>query len=130
MPSPTESTCPTSETSASWPKFLICSLRIEEISAARMSISRPLSSHESVELGAERTVDHADTDQGCLERISRQPKTSARRVYRALWGRSPEICADWAPPLAPISHRLRPHVEFARAHARQYRVHSASVVSF
>jgi hypothetical protein len=33
----------TSETSASWPKFLIWSLRIAEISAALMSISRPLS---------------------------------------------------------------------------------------
>jgi hypothetical protein len=31
-------------TSASWPKFLIWSLRIAEISAARMSISLPLSS--------------------------------------------------------------------------------------
>ena len=33
----------TSETSASLPKFLIWSFRIAEISAARMSISRPLS---------------------------------------------------------------------------------------
>src|SRR6059058_4728415 len=33
MPSPTESTWPTSLTSASWPKFLIWSLRIAEISA-------------------------------------------------------------------------------------------------
>ena len=32
------------DTSASWPKFLICSFRIAEISAARMSIRRPLSS--------------------------------------------------------------------------------------
>ena len=44
IPSPTDNTCPTSETSASWPKFLIWSLRIAEISAARMSISLPLSS--------------------------------------------------------------------------------------
>ena len=43
MPSPTERTWPTSETSASWPKFLICSFRMAEISAARISISRPLS---------------------------------------------------------------------------------------
>ena len=44
MPSPTDSTWPTSETSASWPKFLICSFRMAEISAARISISGPLSS--------------------------------------------------------------------------------------
>src|SRR3954454_19666338 len=42
MPSPTDSTCPTSVTSASVPKFLICSLRIAEISGARISISGPL----------------------------------------------------------------------------------------
>src|ERR1700737_3711462 len=61
MPSPTDSTCPTSETSASWPKFLICFFRMSEISAARMSISRNLfhSVLERIELGAERTVDHA-----------------------------------------------------------------------
>src|SRR5262249_15639256 len=38
MPSPTDSTWPISETSASLPKFLIWSLRIEEISAARISM--------------------------------------------------------------------------------------------
>src|SRR5690242_11187392 len=41
MPSPTDRTCPTSVTSASVPKFLICSLRIAEISAARMSMIGP-----------------------------------------------------------------------------------------
>src|SRR6202023_3022354 len=60
MPSPTDSTCPTSETSASWPKFLIWSLRIAEISAARMSTTflfhRVL---DRIEFGAKRTIHHA-----------------------------------------------------------------------
>ena len=38
MPSPTESTWPVSETSASVSKLAICFLRISEISAGRMSI--------------------------------------------------------------------------------------------
>ncbi len=38
MPSPTDSTWPTSETSASSPKLAIWVLRMAEISAARMSI--------------------------------------------------------------------------------------------
>src|SRR3954451_19160330 len=41
MPSPTDSTWPTSVTSASAPKFWICCLRIAEISAARISIGKP-----------------------------------------------------------------------------------------
>ena len=44
MPSPTDSTRPTSATSASVPKLAICSLRMAEISAARISIRQPLSS--------------------------------------------------------------------------------------
>ena len=43
MPSPTDSTWPTSETSASWPKFAICDLRMAEISAARISMGLTLS---------------------------------------------------------------------------------------
>src|ERR1051325_170944 len=42
MPSPTDSTWPTSATSASLPKLAICCFRIAEISAARISISVPL----------------------------------------------------------------------------------------
>ena len=38
IPSPTDNTRPTSATSASWPKFLIWSLRIAEISAAWIPI--------------------------------------------------------------------------------------------
>src|SRR5712691_11671751 len=60
MPSPTDSTWPTSDTSASWPKFLICSFRIAEISAARMSIRRLFHRvFDRIELGAERAIDHA-----------------------------------------------------------------------
>src|SRR6188768_1821496 len=64
MPSPTDSTWPTSETSASWPKFLICSLRIAEISAARISISANLyhRSADRIELGLERGVDETRAD--------------------------------------------------------------------
>src|SRR6516164_9788746 len=61
MPSPTDSTWPTSETSASWPKFLICSLRMAEISAARISILSSLFHRvlDGIEFGAERGIDHA-----------------------------------------------------------------------
>src|SRR6056297_4340931 len=61
MPSPTERTRPTSETSASWPKFLICSLRIAEISAAWMVMSPDLSHGvlEARELRADRSVDQS-----------------------------------------------------------------------
>src|SRR3954463_2263595 len=59
MPSPTESTVPTSETSASAEKFAIWSRMTREISAARMSIV-VLAFHrlsESVEFGADGSVD-------------------------------------------------------------------------
>src|SRR3954452_5487300 len=59
MPSPTESTVPTSETSASGEKFAIWSRMTREISAARMSIV-VLAFHrlsESVEFGADGSVD-------------------------------------------------------------------------
>src|SRR6185369_16212390 len=58
MPSPTDRTVPTSETSASAEKFAIWSRMTREISAARMSIQ--LAFHrlsESVEFGADRGVD-------------------------------------------------------------------------
>src|SRR5689334_6619232 len=58
MPSPTDSTVPTSETSASASKFAIWSRMTREISAARISIQ--LAFHrlsESVEFGADRCVD-------------------------------------------------------------------------
>src|SRR3954468_19225842 len=67
MPSPTDSTVPTSETSASVPKPAIWSRMTLEISAARMSILSPSrrrlrrhafhSRSESVEFGADRAVD-------------------------------------------------------------------------
>src|SRR4051812_48297321 len=59
MPSPTDSTVPTSETSASASKFAIWSRMTREISAARMSIVY-LAFHrgsEPVEFGADRGVD-------------------------------------------------------------------------
>src|SRR5476649_1788448 len=64
MPSPIESTCPTSATSASAPKLAICCLRIAEISAARISIylspfHRKL---QPVQLAAQRCIDHARSD--------------------------------------------------------------------
>jgi hypothetical protein len=43
MPSPTDSTCPTSATSASVPKLAISCFRMEEISAGLISINRSLS---------------------------------------------------------------------------------------
>ena len=61
MPSPTDSTVPTSETSASASKFAIWSRMTREISAARISMVC-LAFHrgcESVEFGADRGVDHA-----------------------------------------------------------------------
>src|SRR4051812_50019400 len=72
MPSPTDSTVPTSETSASVPKLAIWSRMTLEISAARMSILSPSrrrlrrhafhSRSESVEFGADRAVDLARAD--------------------------------------------------------------------
>src|SRR5438309_5027958 len=59
MPSPTDSTVPTSETCASASKFAIWSRMTREISAARMSIVQ-LAFHrrcETVEFGADRGVD-------------------------------------------------------------------------
>src|ERR1700676_2181685 len=61
IPSPTESTWPTSATSASVPKSAICCFRMAEISAARISMtSNPL--HRKLQtrkLALERCVDHA-----------------------------------------------------------------------
>src|SRR5579875_3041516 len=61
MPSPTERTCPTSVSSASFPKLAISFFRIAEISAGRISISADLfhACAERIELGAERAVDYA-----------------------------------------------------------------------
>src|SRR5690242_19961172 len=72
MPSPTERTVPTSETSASVPKLAIWSRMTLEISAARMSIfslsSKPFRASalhcvsEIVQFGADRAVDHLRAD--------------------------------------------------------------------
>src|SRR5258708_33641142 len=64
MPSPTESTWPTSATSASVPKSAICCFRMAEISAARISMtSNPLHRKlQARELALERCVDHARAD--------------------------------------------------------------------
>src|SRR3954452_14750879 len=73
MPSPTDSTLPTSLTSASLPKLAIWSLMTLEISAARMSISSlshdgdvsPSALHhlrEGIEPAADRAVDPLGAD--------------------------------------------------------------------
>src|ERR1700739_1958879 len=64
MPSPTDSTWPMSETSASSPKLAICDFRIAEISAARMSmVLRSLQGElQSVELGLQRGVEETRPD--------------------------------------------------------------------
>src|ERR1043165_1368937 len=64
MPSPTDSTEPTSETSASSPKLAIWDLRMAEISAARMSIFlRSLQGEfQGVELRLQRSVEQTGTD--------------------------------------------------------------------
>src|SRR6185437_10506444 len=78
MPSPTDSTCPTSATSASLPKLAICCFRIAEISAARISIVAPLpmssadaakGQPQPLQLAAQRPVDHprADLDRHAAE---------------------------------------------------------------
>src|SRR5258708_11258550 len=63
MPSPTESTWPTSVASASASKFRISRLRIAEISEGWISISVAFhSGTQTVELGAQGRVDHARAD--------------------------------------------------------------------
>src|SRR5262249_6996347 len=64
MPSPTDRTEPTSETSASSPKLAICDFRMAEISAARMSIFlRSLQGElQGIELRAERSVEQSGAD--------------------------------------------------------------------
>src|SRR6185369_8517519 len=64
MPSPTDSTEPTSETSASSPKLAICDLRMAEISAARMSIVlRSLQGElQGIELRTKRSIEESGAD--------------------------------------------------------------------
>src|SRR5882757_6852558 len=64
MPSPTDSTWPTSETSACSPKLAIWDLRMAEISAARMSmVLRSLQGElEGVEPRLQRGVEQAGAD--------------------------------------------------------------------
>src|SRR4051794_23562695 len=64
MPSPIDSTWPTSATSASLPKLAICCFRIAEISAARISIKAPSASAlhgklQPLQLASDGPVDHA-----------------------------------------------------------------------
>src|SRR5579862_1670322 len=74
MPSPTESTCPTSATSASVPKSAICCFRMAEISAARISMtSNPLHRKlQARELALDRCIDHARAD------LDHEPADQAR----------------------------------------------------
>src|SRR6185312_6036482 len=64
MPSPTDSTWPTSATSASAPKLAICCLRMVEISAALISIRlSPLHRKlQPLQLAAHGCIDHARPD--------------------------------------------------------------------
>src|SRR6185369_14843783 len=64
MPSPTDNTEPTSETSASSPKLAIWDLRMAEISAARISMGlRSLQGEfQGVELRLQRSIEQAGTD--------------------------------------------------------------------
>src|SRR5260370_37486412 len=67
MPSPIDSTWPTSATSASLPKLAICCLRIAEISAGRISMNTPSGDilHrelQPLQLAFDRAVDHARAD--------------------------------------------------------------------
>src|SRR5216683_126616 len=67
MPSPIDSTWPTSATSASLPKLAICCLRIAEISAGRISMNT-LSGNilhrelQPLQLAFDRSVNHARAD--------------------------------------------------------------------
>src|SRR5579859_2835850 len=74
MPSPTESTWPTSATSASVPKSAICCFRMAEISAARISMtSNPLHRKlQTRELALERCIHHARAD------LDHEPADQAR----------------------------------------------------
>src|SRR5882724_742204 len=67
MPSPTDSTWPTSATSASVPKLAICCLRIAEISAGRISMNIPSGNTlhrepQPLQLALDGPVDHARPD--------------------------------------------------------------------
>src|SRR5262249_24630885 len=63
MPSPTDSTWPTSVTSASASKLRISRFRIAEISEGWMSISGAFhGGTQAVELGAQGRIDHARAD--------------------------------------------------------------------
>src|SRR4029450_1501502 len=64
MPSPADSTEPTSETSASSPKLAIWDFRMAEISAARISMDlRSLQGElQGIELRLERSVEQTGTD--------------------------------------------------------------------
>src|SRR5690242_606132 len=74
MPSPTESTWPTSATSASVPKSAICCFKMAEISAARISMtSNPLHRKlQARELAFERCIHHARAD------LDHEPADQAR----------------------------------------------------
>src|SRR5260370_29042633 len=84
MPSPTESTWPTSATSASVPKSAICCFRMADISAARISMtSTPLHRKlQARQLALERCIDHARAD------LDDEPADQARI--------DPEIDRDFA----------------------------------
>src|SRR5215469_17325709 len=96
MPSPTDSTCPTSATSASVPKPAICCFRMAEISAARISIlPDPLHGKlQALQLAAERRIHHARA----------QPDDQAAEQARIDPCFDGDLAADRAPQ--PLVERL------------------------
>src|SRR6185437_16450365 len=115
MPSPTDSTCPTSATSASLPKLAICCFRIAEISAARISIVVPLpmssadaakGQPQPLQLAAQRPVDHARADLD--DHAAEQSRIDADV------DRHPP--PDRAPQLVPEECRLRLAERLRRGH--------------
>src|SRR6185312_6194566 len=123
MPSPTDSTWPTSATSASLPKLAICCFRIAEISAARISISVPLPDAfhrqlQALQPALQRAVDHprADLDDHAAQqaRINPQidrdapPDRAAQLLAKGIllrlgqWLRCRHLGSDLAAPLREL----------------------------
>src|SRR6202163_2277370 len=131
MPSPTESTWPTSATSASVPKSAICCFRMAEISAARISMtSNPLHRKlQTRELALERCVGHARAH------LDHDPSHQARidpKIERALAADGlAQLLVDglglrWrqGPRRRHLGRDLtapgREHLQVTRDHARQH----------
>src|SRR5579885_2224833 len=131
MPSPTESTWPTSATSASVPKSAICCFRMAEISAARISMtSNPLHRKlQARELALERCIHHtrADLDHEPADQARIDPEIDRDLAADGLaqllvdglglCGRQGLGRRHFGRNLAPPG---REHLQIARDHARQH----------